>query len=74
MTVGFAVCGSHCTFSQMFPAMEELAKHHMVIPIFSQAAASDYYVTKQCGVGRQRTDFLLYYCWFGFLCGNAFRW
>ena len=40
MTVGFAVCGSHCTFSQMFPAMEELAKHHKVIPIFSQAAAS----------------------------------
>ena len=40
MTVGFAVCGSHCTFSQMFPAMEELAKHHTVIPIFSQAAAS----------------------------------
>ena len=40
MHVGFAVCGSHCTFSQMFPAMEELAKHHKVIPIFSQAAAS----------------------------------
>ena len=40
MTVGFAVCGSHCTFSQIFPAMEELAKHHTVIPIFSQAAAS----------------------------------
>ena len=40
MTVGFAVCGSHCTFSQIFPAMEELAKHHQVIPIFSQAAAS----------------------------------
>ena len=40
MTVGFAVCGSHCTFSQMFPAMEELVKHHTVIPIFSQAAAS----------------------------------
>ena len=40
MTVGFAVCGSHCTFSQMFPAMEELAKHYQVIPIFSQAAAS----------------------------------
>ena len=40
MTVGFAVCGSHCTFCQMFPAMEELAKHHTVVPIFSQAAAS----------------------------------
>ena len=26
MTVGFAVCGSFCTFHQVFPVMEELAK------------------------------------------------
>ena len=38
MTVGFALCGSFCTFEKVFPAMEELAKHHKVIPIFSQAA------------------------------------
>lgn len=40
MTIGFALCGSFCTFGKVFPAMEELAKHHSVIPIFSQASAS----------------------------------
>ena len=38
MTVGFAMCGSFCTFSQVFPIMEELAKTHTVIPIFSPAS------------------------------------
>ena len=38
MTVGFAICGSFCTFSQVFPAMEALAREHVVIPIFSPAA------------------------------------
>lgn len=36
MTIGFAVCGSFCTFANMFPAMEAVAKEHTVIPIFSQ--------------------------------------
>ena len=36
MTVGFAMCGSFCTFSQVFPVMEALATTHHVIPIFSE--------------------------------------
>ena len=36
MTIGFALCGSFCTFAQVFPAMEALAKEHRVIPIFSE--------------------------------------
>ena len=36
MQIGFAMCGSFCTFSAVFPAMEALAKEHSVIPIFSQ--------------------------------------
>ena len=40
MTIGFAVCGSFCTFGQVFPVMEELAMHHKIIPIFSSNAAS----------------------------------
>ncbi len=40
MTVGFALCGSFCTFASVFPIMEELAKSHTVIPIFSQIAAT----------------------------------
>lgn len=37
MTVGFAMCGSFCTFSAVFPVMEALAKSHRVIPIFSNS-------------------------------------
>lgn len=35
MTIGFAMCGSYCTFAKVFPSMEALAKEHRVIPIFS---------------------------------------
>ena len=40
MDVGFAMCGSFCTFSEVFPVMEKLATEHHVIPIFSFASAS----------------------------------
>lgn len=35
MTIGFAMCGSFCTFNQVFPVMEELAQDYDLIPIFS---------------------------------------
>ena len=38
MNLGFAMCGSFCTFSKVFPVMEALAQKHNVIPIFSPAA------------------------------------
>ncbi len=38
MNIGFAVCGSFCTYTAMFPAMERLAKVHTLIPIFSNSA------------------------------------
>ena len=40
MTIGFALTGSFCTFSQVFPIMELLARDYRVIPIFSQSSAS----------------------------------
>lgn len=40
MNIGFAVCGSFCTFEKVFPVMEELGKAHDVFPIFSYASAS----------------------------------
>ena len=40
MTIGFAMCGSFCTFAEVFPVMEELAACHEVIPIFSFASGS----------------------------------
>ena len=38
MTIGFALCGSFCTYSLVFPVMEELVKEYTVIPIFSSAS------------------------------------
>lgn len=40
MNIGFALCGSFCTYEDAFPVMEELAEKYNVIPIFSYAAAS----------------------------------
>ncbi len=39
-TVGFALCGSFCTFRHVFPVLEEIARQYRVIPIFSEASAS----------------------------------
>ena len=35
MNIGFAMCGSFCTYHEVFPVMEALAQTHTVIPIFS---------------------------------------
>ena len=35
MNIGFALCGSYCTFSKVFPVMKFLARENRVIPIFS---------------------------------------
>lgn len=38
MNIGFALCGSFCTYTKVFPIMKELTKSHRVIPIFSQSS------------------------------------
>ena len=40
MTIGFAMCGSFCTYQEVYPVMELLTKQHRVIPIFSHSAYS----------------------------------
>lgn len=35
MNIGFAMCGSFCTYEQVFPVMETIAAEHTLIPIFS---------------------------------------
>ena len=40
MTIGFALCGSFCTYDRVFPVMERLGKSYELIPIFSQSAYS----------------------------------
>ena len=38
MTIGFALCGSFCTYSQVLPVMEALAKEYDIVPILSPAS------------------------------------
>lgn len=40
MTIGFALCGSYCTYQQVFPILELLTRDYRITPIFSYAAAS----------------------------------
>ena len=40
MNIGFAMCGSFCTFSKVFPVMEQLAREHKVFPILSAASCT----------------------------------
>ena len=40
MNIGFAMCGSFCTFHQVFPVMEDLSSRYTLIPIFSPAVYS----------------------------------
>jgi dipicolinate synthase subunit B len=39
MKIGFALCGSFCTYSAVFPVMTALSKDHTLIPILSFHAA-----------------------------------
>ena len=38
MNIGFAMCGSFCTYAQVFPVLEILSSVNTVTPIFSQIA------------------------------------
>ena len=38
MNVGFALCGSFCTYAKVFPAMELLCRDYQVTPIFSDVS------------------------------------
>lgn len=56
MNVGFALCGSFCTYSRVFPVMEALARDHTLIPIFSQASfeTDSRFGTAQANIARVR--------------------
>ena len=40
MHIGFALCGSFCTYNQVMPVMELLSRDYDLTPIFSHAAAT----------------------------------
>lgn len=50
MTIGFALCGSFCTYSEVFPVMELLARDYRIMPIFSHAAGT---VDSRFGTARE---------------------
>ncbi len=53
MNIGFAVCGSFCTYSQVFPIMELLSRDYHLTPIFSQASFS---VDSRFGTAREHIE------------------
>ena len=53
MNIGFAMCGSFCTYKNVFAAMEALAKIHTVIPIFSHSA---YTIDSRFGTAQEHID------------------
>lgn len=50
MTVGFAICGSFCTYGQVFPVMEKLASSYKIVPIFSNSA---YTIDSRFGTAKE---------------------
>ena len=62
MTIGFALCGSFCTYSQVFPVMEQLANDYDIIPILSE---SSHTTDNRFGNGKQ------FYEQAAAICGNA---
>ena len=50
MTIGFAMCGSFCTYAKVFPIAELLARDYQLIPIFSQSA---YHIDSRFGSAKE---------------------
>lgn len=40
MNIGFAFCGSFCTYANVFPVLKEVSEVHNVIPIFSYISSA----------------------------------
>ena len=53
MNIGFAMCGSFCTYAQVFPVMELLSKEHQVTPIYSCAA---YTIDSRFGTSKDHIE------------------
>lgn len=53
MNIGFAISGSFCTYSKVFPVMELLSREHQVTPVFSDAA---YTVDSRFGTAREHIE------------------
>ncbi len=59
MNIGFALCGSFCTFSKVIPVMQELAQDHEITPILSPAS---YTTDTRFGTAQQHIDRITAIC------------
>ena len=53
MHIGFAMCGSFCTYAKTFPIMELLSRDYQITPIFSHAA---YTTDSRFGTARDHIE------------------
>lgn len=53
MNIGFAMCGSFCTFASVFPVLEALASNHTIIPILSESGCS---IDSRFGTAQEHID------------------
>ncbi len=53
MNIGFAMCGSFCTFHEVFPVLETLACKYNIIPIFSDTT---YTTNSRFGSAKQHIE------------------
>jgi len=59
MTIGFAMCGSFCTYAKVFPIAELLARDYQLIPIFSQSA---YHIDSRFGSAKEHIGTITEIC------------
>ena len=62
MNIGFALCGSFCTYSKVFDAMRQVASIHTVYPILSHSAAT---IDSRFGTATEHIETA------GAICGKA---
>lgn len=65
MNIGFAMCGSFCTFSQVFPMLELLSRDYSITPIFSYSANS---IDSRFGYAREHIEAAAEICGTAPLC------
>ena len=53
MNIGFAMCGSFCTYAQVFPVVELLSRDYQITPIYSSAA---YTIDSRFGTAKDHIE------------------
>ncbi len=59
MTIGFALCGSFCTYNKVFPIIEILSRDFAIVPILSEAGAC---IDSRFGSGIEHIQILTELC------------